>query len=47
MAIITVKNPELYKAWIEYYERTSSMKAYEVNTYAFFNSQRGESVPCN
>lgn len=43
--IIKCKNPELYKAWIDYYEKTTQMKPYEIRTYAFLNSEIGKPIP--
>lgn len=44
--LVKVKNPELYKDWIAYFERIHpNWPGYEQRTYAFFNSQKGESIP--
>jgi hypothetical protein len=43
--LIKCKNGDLYRQWIAYYERTSTMKPYEIRTYAFFNSEEGRKVP--
>ena len=47
MALVTVKNPDLYRGWINYL-----MAAYgidhstpEIRTKAFFESQSGKAVP--
>lgn len=46
MAIINVKNPDLYRAWLRYYERTAStMTGPQMRTSAFFNSQAGHAPP--
>lgn len=46
MAIITVKNPDLYRAWLRYYERTeSTMTGPQMRTWAFLNSQAGHAPP--
>lgn len=41
MALIKVKNPELYRRWLARLGSDTSAK----RTAAFFNSQRGESPP--
>ena len=46
--LIKVKNPDLYDAWIAYYEAFHKdwMPAM-IRTQAFFDSQRGEMPPCD
>lgn len=44
--LIKVKNSELYNDWISYYEKyCSDMKPFEIRTFAFINSNKGETPP--
>ena len=37
MSIIPIKNPELYRRWLEYFGESTA----QTRTQAFFNSQKG------
>jgi hypothetical protein len=39
--LVKVKNPDLYREWIAHFERRG-YKPFEARTFAFFNSQKGE-----
>lgn len=46
MAIVDIKNKELYKQWLDYFDRNRpEMKPFEKRAYAFLNSNNGESPP--
>ena len=48
MAIIKVTNPEIFQAWLRYFEvARPDMAGYEKRTYAFFRSEKGEHPPGN
>ena len=44
--LVKCKNPNLYRSWLNYLERNyPDLPPYELRTRAFFESQRGNSVP--
>lgn len=42
--LLKIKNPELYKRWISYYDK-QDMEPYAKRTYAFLNSNAGRTPP--
>ena len=47
MGLIQVKNPDLYRAWIEYLMKREKQEqpTPQIRTEAFFRSQRNDRIP--
>lgn len=46
MALIKIKNTDLYQAWLRYYENhCNDMRPFEKRTQAFLNSEQGINPP--
>jgi hypothetical protein len=43
--LVAAKNPDLFRAWIAYFERTSDMQPCAIRFYAFVKSQSALPVP--
>lgn len=43
--LIRVKNPDLYRRWIEYFRRMTDMAPYEARFYAWVQSNEGLPTP--